>query len=75
MASHCPLPVRVCRLDGHAITTEFKTFTLIGLAMAVEYRFTPDLLASAGILFTVAGQNNVDAIYPGVSMKYFWGEP
>jgi hypothetical protein len=50
------------RLDGHAINTEFKTFALIGLA-------------SAGVLFTLAGQNNVDAIYPGFSVKYFWGEP
>ncbi|HEV8540451.1 MAG TPA: hypothetical protein VGQ60_04740 [Nitrospiraceae bacterium] len=63
------------RLDGHAINTEFKTFALIGLAAAVEYKFTPDLLASAGVLFTLAGQNNVDAIYPGFSVKYFWGEP
>lgn len=60
------------RLDGHAINTDFKTFSLIGTAVAVEYRFAPDWLASAGILFTLAGQNNVDAIYPGFSMKYFW---
>lgn len=63
------------RLDGHAINADFKTFSLIGMAAAVEYRFTPDFLASAGILFTLAGQNNVDAFYPGFSMKYFWGEP
>jgi len=62
------------RLDGHAINSDFKTFSLIGTAVAVEYRFAPDWLASAGILFTIAGQNNVDAIYPGVSMKYSWGK-
>jgi len=60
------------RLDGHAINTEFKTFSLIGTAAAVEYKFTQDFVASAGVLFTIAGQNNVDAIYPGFSMKYFW---
>jgi hypothetical protein len=62
------------RLDGHAINTDFKTFTLIGTALAVEYKFSPDLVASMGALFTLAGRNNVDAIYPGVSMKYFWGK-
>ena len=62
------------RLDGHAINTDFKTFTLVGTAVAVEYRFTPDLVACMGALFTLAGRNSVDAIYPGVSMKYFWGD-
>jgi hypothetical protein len=62
------------RLDGHAINAEFKTFSLIGSAIAVEYKFSQDLVASAGVLFTLAGQNNVDAIYPGISMKYFWGK-
>ncbi len=62
------------RLDGHAINTEFKSFTLIGTAVAVEYRFSRDFLASCGILFTLAGRNNVDAIYPGFSMKYYWGK-
>lgn len=61
------------RLDGHAITTDIKTFTLIGTAVGVEYKFTPEWVASMGALFTLAGRNNVDAIYPGFSMKYFWG--
>src|SRR6185295_164753 len=60
------------RLDGHDLSSEQKIFTLIGAAAAVEYRFTPNFLASCGILFTLAGQNNVDAIYPGISFKYFW---
>jgi len=44
------------RLDGHAINTDFTTFTLIGTAVAVEYRFTPDWMASMGALFTLAGR-------------------
>jgi hypothetical protein len=62
------------RLDGHAINADVKTFSLIGTAVAVEYRFTPDWMASMGALFTLAGRNNVDAIYPGFSMKYYWGK-
>lgn len=61
------------RLDGHAITTGYKTFALYGTAVGLEYRFTQDLVASCGILFTIAGQNNVDAYYPGASIKYYWG--
>jgi hypothetical protein len=25
-------------------------------------------------LFTVAGQNNIDAIYPNISLYYYWGK-
>jgi hypothetical protein len=61
------------RLDGHAITTGYKTFALYGAAVGAEYRFTQDIVASCGVLFTLAGQNNVDAVYPGASIKYYWG--
>jgi hypothetical protein len=60
------------RLDGHTINTEQKSFTLLAAAAGVGYRFSPHLLASCGIMFTLAGQNNVDAVYPGLSLKYYW---
>ena len=61
------------RLDGHAITTDHKDFVLIGTAVAVEYRFTPEWVGSIGALFPLAGQSTMDAIYPSFSIKYFWG--
>jgi hypothetical protein len=30
------------------------------------------LVGAAGVLFTVAGQNDIDAIYPNFSLYYYW---
>jgi hypothetical protein len=60
------------RLDGHDINVTPVNFSLVGLSLGFEYRMTPTLLAMVGCLFTVAGQNDVHAFYPGFSLKYYW---
>ena len=60
------------RLDGHDLNVSPVNFSLIGVSAGLEYRFTPNLLANVGCLFTVAGQNDVHAFYPGLSIKYSW---
>jgi hypothetical protein len=60
------------RLDGHDINVTPVNYSLVGISVGFEYRATPNLLAMAGCLFTVAGQNDVHAFYPGFSLKYSW---
>ena len=67
------------RLDGHDLNTAKRTFWVIGIQPTLEYRFLEyeggaRLVGAAGILFTVAGQNDLDAIYPNASLKYFWAQ-
>jgi hypothetical protein len=60
------------RLDAHALNTAPRTFGLVGVQPTVEYRFTDQIVGAAGVLFTVAGQNDVAAIYPNFSVYYYW---
>jgi hypothetical protein len=65
------------RLDGHPLNVTPTSFSLFGVQPTVQYKFFHNaggaLVGAAGILFTVAGQNNLDAIYPNVSLYYYWG--
>jgi hypothetical protein len=38
---------------------------------AVQYKFGA-LVGAAGVLFTIAGQNDIAAIYPNISLYYYW---
>ncbi|GKS57606.1 hypothetical protein YTPLAS18_11330 [Nitrospira sp.] len=65
------------RLDGHPTNTTPQTFSLIGIQPGLEYTFFRDvsgrkLVGATGVMFTVAGQNDIEAIYPNVSLKYFF---
>lgn len=60
------------RLDGHAVNTKPATFGLVGIQPTVEYKFTDQIVGSAGVLFTLAGQNDVAAIYPNFSIYFYW---
>jgi hypothetical protein len=60
------------RLDGHDLNVTPVDFSLIGVNVALEYRFTSNLFADVACLFTVAGQNDLYAFYPGISVKYLW---
>jgi len=66
------------RLDGHALNEIPTTFSIIGIQPTLEFKIMedpsgkPQLVAALGNLFTVAGQNDLDAIYPNISFKYFW---
>ena len=59
------------RLDGHTINTSPKTFSFFGVMPSVEYNFTPNLRGGLGVAFTFAGQNEIDAIYPNINVKYY----
>ena len=68
------------RLDGHPTNSTPSTFWLMGVQPALEYTFLnresgAHLVGAAGVMFTVAGHNDVRAIYPNISLKYFFDEP
>lgn len=62
------------RLDGHGLNVTPTNFSLVGVSVGLEYRFTPRWLAVGGVLYTVAGQNDLHAVYPGFAIKYSWPE-
>ena len=66
------------RLDGHSLNEIPQTFSIFGVQPTLEFKLLEDpigkprLVAAIGNLFTVAGQNDLDAFYPNISFKYFW---
>ena len=61
------------RLDGHPTTVNPASFSLFGIEPAVQYKFGP-VVGAAGVGFSVAGQNDIAAIYPNISLYYYWGK-
>ncbi|MGH7182062.1 MAG: hypothetical protein ACREJN_08805 [Nitrospiraceae bacterium] len=59
------------RLDGHPVSVNPSSFNLFGVEPAVQYKFG-SLVGAVGVLFTVAGQNDIAAIYPNISLYYYW---
>jgi hypothetical protein len=59
------------RLDGHPTTATPNSFNLFGVEPAIQYKFGA-LVGAAGVLFTIAGQNDIAAIYPNISLYYYW---
>ncbi len=72
------------RVDGHPVNTytvpntHATTLNLFGVEPALQYKFFQDdhgaLVAAAGVLFSVAGQNNINAVYPNLSIYYYWSK-
>jgi len=65
------------RLDGHAVNTTPAAFWLVGIQPGLEYTFAryesgAKLVGAIGVMFTVAGQDDIRAIYPNISFKYFF---
>jgi len=69
------------RLDGHDLNptnpiSSPTSFSLIGFEPSVQYNIFYDrtgaLAVAAGAIYTIAGQNAIDAIYPNISMYYYW---
>lgn len=61
------------RADGHEINSGQKSgFTIIGVEPALQWNFSQNWLVAVGCQFTVAGQNAVNAIYPNLSVFWFW---
>jgi hypothetical protein len=65
------------RLDGHDLNELPQTFSIIGIQPTLEYKILEDplgkprLVGAIGNLFTIAGQNDLDAVYPNISFKYY----
>jgi hypothetical protein len=67
------------RLDGHQLNVQPTSYTLFGIEPAIQYNFTSErlggtLVGAAGVLFTVAGQNDIAAFYPNISFYWYWGK-
>jgi len=72
------------RADGHSLdrnlisTVNPVNYHLIGIEPSIQYTlFHGDsgaLVAAAGCLFTLAGQNDINAIYPNMSIYYYWAK-
>ncbi|WP_447977093.1 hypothetical protein [Candidatus Nitrospira bockiana] len=63
------------RADGHEINTGQKSgFSVFGVEPVIQYKFSESLVAAAGILFVVAGQNAIDAIHPNFSIFWYWSK-
>jgi hypothetical protein len=65
------------RLDGKTVNVQPTSYALVGAQPTLQYKFFHNengaLIGAVGCLFTIAGQNNIDAIYPNVAFYYFWG--
>jgi hypothetical protein len=66
------------RLDGHEVNLKPTSFSLLGVEPSVQYKFFQTdhgfFVGAGGVLFTLAGQNDVNAIYPNLSLYYFWSK-
>jgi hypothetical protein len=63
------------RADGHSINRGAQSgSTVVGVEPAVQCRFNDSWVAAAGVLFTVAGQNTADAIYPNLAFRWYWNQ-
>lgn len=62
------------RADGHEINVGGRHgFTSLGVQPTIQYRLGEHFVGAFGCLFTVAGQNTQDAIYPNFSL-YYWSK-
>lgn len=62
------------RADGHSINRGQRSgSTTLGIEPVIQWRFgDSNFVGAAGVLFTVAGQNALDAIYPNFSIQWYW---
>ncbi len=60
------------RVDGQDVNAGKSSFGLIGLQPTLEYNITDRIVGAAGVLFTMAGMSDVAAVYPNLSVYYYW---
>ncbi len=60
------------RIDGQPVNAGRSSFGLLGAQPTIEYNITSHVAAEAGVLFTAAGMNDIAAVYPNLSIYYFW---
>lgn len=63
------------RADGHSINRGARGgSTVVGIEPAIQWRFSDSIVMGAGVLFTAAGQNVADAIYPNFAIQWYWNQ-
>lgn len=64
------------RADGHPVNRGKPSgFSILGIEPAIQWRFgQSNFVGAAGVLFTVAGQNALDSIYPNFSIFWYWSK-
>jgi hypothetical protein len=63
------------RADGHAINRgQINGSTVIGVEPAIQFKLSDSIVGAAGVLFTLAGQNARDAIYPNFAFQWYWNK-
>jgi hypothetical protein len=60
------------RADGRGVNAGKKTFGLIGAQPTIEYKFSDRIVGSFGVLFTAAGDSDIAAVYPNLSLYYYF---
>ena len=60
------------RLDGHGVNAGRSTFGLLGVQPTLEYNLTDRIVGAIGTLFTLAGESDVAAVYPNISLYCYW---
>jgi hypothetical protein len=61
------------RADGHSINRGQRSgSTVMGVEPGFQMRLSDSWVAGAGVLFTMAGQNAADAIYPNFAIQWYW---
>lgn len=64
------------RADGHAINRGQRSGSnVFGVEPAIQWRFgQSNFVGGAGVLFTLAGQNASNSIYPNLSIFWYWSK-
>jgi hypothetical protein len=60
------------RIDGKAVDAGRDSFGLLGIQPTIEYNFTDKIVGALGVLFTGVGYDDVAAVYPNLSVYYYW---
>lgn len=63
------------RADGHSINRgQVSGSTVVGIEPGLQYRFSDSWVGGIGVLFSVAGQNTADSIYPNFAIQWYWSK-
>lgn len=63
------------RADGHTLNRGGTNgSTVIGVEPALQWRFSDAWVGAVGVLFTVAGQNQIEAFYPNFSLQWYYNK-
>ncbi len=63
------------RADGHSINRGQRSgSTVVGIEPGAQVRLSDSWVAGVGVLFTAAGQNTANAIYPNFAIQWYWNQ-